>query len=328
MRNPSSRRRPIRFDRPRILIERGSFGNFQHDLTRKWGEHAAVRKELVVFEIQRVQVDEHEHALGNFTHGGRHQLAKGAAELLGRIESLRDVEQIGRIAKRWLIGSCQGFVGEDRSILPGDNRLRRDPQPPQSGRKASLLPGAIADWPPFQLWRRRSTNDRQAVPMRGAFDDAREVLGCDGFDQVAKGAVFDGINGAFEVRLPGQEDEGNIEILVPNGPQQGPPINVGHSEVTDDGIERRRLRGFYRLAPATDDGHRETLPRQDPLGCAGDGWLVIDDENARSLVGSRATESRSHTAHAVDCRRDRGPHKQANDWICKVRRRTIGTSQT
>ncbi|HEX3904644.1 MAG TPA: hypothetical protein VH853_17540 [Polyangia bacterium] len=115
--------------------------------------------------------------------------------------------------------------------------------------------------------------------MSGAPHHTDELVGRDRLDEIPKGSVFDGVNRAVEIGLAGQEDEGDIQILLADRPQQSPSVDIGHSEIADDGIEGTRLHDFYGLASAARNDDLESLSRKNPLGRPSDGRLVVDDEN-------------------------------------------------
>ena len=114
---------------------------------------------------------------------------------------------------------------------------------------------------------------------RRALDDVEQRRRRDRLEQVAEGAVLDGLHGALEGGAAGHEDHGHVEVGLANRAQQREPVHVGHGDVADDDVEALVLGQRRGLAAVVRDGDLVAGGRERPRVAARRHRLVVDDQD-------------------------------------------------
>jgi len=89
----------------------------------------------------------------------------------------------------------------------------------------------------------------EAVARRGLLDQKNECRRENGFGEVAKRAVFDGLAGRLECGLPRREDHGDIQIVLAHTTQEFHPSVARHVDVAHDDVEGPLLEKNHRFTP-------------------------------------------------------------------------------
>jgi hypothetical protein len=82
----------------------------------------------------------------------------------------------------------------------------------------------------------------------------------------------------------GEEDHRQTGKARSQRLQQLETVHAGHAHVRDDELERARLQDLKRLFARRDVHGFEVALLEEPCEHLADGKVVLDDENARSLV--------------------------------------------
>jgi hypothetical protein len=74
-----------------------------------------------------MQIDEHLRGVRSFRHDVGNEPANGAPHFCGAIQPLGRIEQIDAIGQGEFVVPDERYIGEDLSVVPRDDLLRRDP---------------------------------------------------------------------------------------------------------------------------------------------------------------------------------------------------------
>ena len=170
---------------------------------------------------------------------------------------------------------------EHRPRRPGHDRLIRDPQLVERVGEADLQAGSITDLTLALDVRLHglATDTRHLVEAGGPRDHVSQLRQRNRLGQVAKGAELHGANGVAHVRTARDEDDGQIEVVLADRPQQIEPCHVRHRDVAHEHVEGEdptMLGGDQRVI---DHDHVEALPteiaREHRRNCR----VVVDEED-------------------------------------------------
>ena len=224
-------------------------------LLRERRQRAVVGVQLGVFQIGRVQVDEHVPRRRRVAHDARDVPADDAPQLGRAPQPLGGVEEVQRAAQRRLVGAQQRLVREHAAPRPRHDGLRGDPQLVDRRREPRFETRAVADRLALCscIWLALAPDARQLVDAHGARHDVQQRFQSDRLEQVAERAVFDRLQRALQRRAAGHEDHRHVEVALADVAQQRQAVHVGHGDVADDHVVAlaARQRRSFPAAPAT-----------------------------------------------------------------------------
>jgi hypothetical protein len=222
-------------------------------------------------------------------HRLRRSLADDATESRQGVEALGGVEHRARVGQRGLGAAKQRFVAEDAAIACAHDGLERNPEGIQRALEAHFEGKAIRGLARAGSEQRLrfTLGAREPVELRGTSDRLREVAEVERLDEVAERAVLDGIRGRRDRGRAGDEDHGQIAVVVTGGAQEIDTGEPGHLDVAHDRFESPRTDGVERgLALVVDDhlvARLAELPGERPP----ERLVVIDDHDPREAPSGR-----------------------------------------
>ncbi|MDI6774327.1 MAG: hypothetical protein QME60_02885 [Verrucomicrobiota bacterium] len=133
----------------------------------------------------------------------------------------------------------------------------------------------------------RPVFDREPVVIRGAAHRTDEQIRVvQRLRQVVLGAVLQGVHGRTDAAEPGDQDDGQVSVLLPDVAGQADPIHVRQVFVGDDQVE---LPGLQRLDGGLGVGYLGDLGARVLQG-EGDEFpailVVVNEEQVQSVQGS------------------------------------------
>src|SRR5574341_1158935 len=107
-----------------------------------------------------------------------------------------------------------------------------------------------------------------------------QLLVGEGLGQVIEGPVFDGLYGAFDLGVGGDDDHAGLGSKGLRFPEDHEPVMMRKPEIGDDEVEAPLFDGAHALGPVFAQGHGVSLRRQALLHAEPHDGVVVDDKNA------------------------------------------------
>jgi hypothetical protein len=281
-------------------LDRLALGDLEDDRTGVPREGRIGAQKRVIRELEWVDVDEGDRAAAAVQELGS-LAADHAPQLVDAIQPLRGVEEDPRMGQTYLRRPNERLVAVHGATLGLENRLVDESQRAQPALEGGLEPGVVREQPVVgtQVRQDLALEPGQPVEPRCQRHGLGEGVERHRLEQVAKGALFQGLHRGFDLRVAGHEEHREIEIPRAHRPQQLQPVHPRHVDVAQD----------HGVLPATQQRQGPVAAACDvnlPAGLAQDrgeqiaqGHLVVDHQHAALPFFFRSSRGREIGVHTT-----------------------------